>query len=250
MKLIYQLLLNGGNTLQVLYGSLKPQCLCLMARIQMTMDNLYSDPSTYLVILALCSPCQEVWHRFFSIKWCFQTLRTVFCIIILPWKPQAMLVEKRHPFGISQWYSRKTIWRRTLKVRCFPKRTIYGRIQNTKLPQPVILINLSMQLLGAFSTRMKKLTLSMAYDGSIWGRGSSPPTPETVAMGEGNRDLKGVYHNSHGGKKQDKTQSLDTEQCSGKTQVEDEDIPKKIITLEFPTYLYSKAREFRYSFNN
>lgn len=128
-----------------------------------------------------------------------------------PMKASSHACGKKTSIWDCQWYSRKTIWRRTLKVRCFPKRTIYGRIQNTKLPQPVILINLSMQLLGAFSTRKKKLTLSMAYDGSIWGRGSSPPTPERVAMGEGNRDLKGVYHNSHGGKKQDKTQSLDTE---------------------------------------
>lgn len=71
-------------------------------------------------------------------------------------------------------------------------------------------------------------------------------------MGEGNGDLLGVCHNSCWGNKQSKSQSLDAEQCSGNSTVEDEDILKnmKNTTLELPAYLCGEAQEFRYILNN
>lgn len=98
MKLNLSSVLQWGNTLQVFCGSLKPQCLCLVARIQLTMDNFHSASSVYSITPALWSPCQKAWCRFFSITY-FQTSRTVYCIIILPRKPQAMQCGKE----ISIW---------------------------------------------------------------------------------------------------------------------------------------------------
>lgn len=205
MKLIYQLNLNGGHALQISCDSLKPQRLRLGAITDCGQSPFRNH--LWFITPALQSPCQEVWHRFSPLKWSFQTSRTGYRIIILLWKPQDMLCgKKRHLFGISQWDSRKTIWRKTVKVRGFPKRGIDGMADSTKLPQLVIFINLSLQLLGGFSFR-KKSSCS-PWPMMDWCEGWAAPC-HPLSHVWNKQGPHGVCINWRQGNKQNKTQSLD-----------------------------------------